>query len=120
MKEVNMFMLSPFAMAVLVTTEFTLLSMIIPVSAQPVSGLEATFLGTVQTNILFGGVTLVWGYVCVGLGLGKYRLLKRLPLVSLINKLFELHCRLESISEVYLITHLTQNILKKPENRGAG
>ena len=73
-----MFVLSPFAIAVLVMTEFTLLSMIIPDSALPVSGLEATFLGTVQTNILFGGVTLVWGYVCVGLGLGIYRLLKRL------------------------------------------
>lgn len=61
--------------------KFTLLSMFIPASAIPVSGLEATFLDTVQTNILFGGVALVWGYVCVGLGLGIYRLLQRLNVI---------------------------------------
>lgn len=71
------FMLSPLVMAVLVMTEFTLLSMILPASTAPESGLESIFLDTVQINIFLGGITLVWGYICVGLGLGIYRLLRQ-------------------------------------------
>lgn len=71
-------MLSPFAMAMLVMIEVTVSSMTTSGSPLPASGLEEAFQDTVQTHLLFGAETLVWGYVCVGLGLGLYKLLQRL------------------------------------------
>ena len=74
----RVFALSPLAMVVLIlafvnvltfdTQDWTMLS---SNTAMNVEG----FLGY---NLLFLAVTLVWGYLCVGIGFGLYKLLQRL------------------------------------------
>jgi hypothetical protein len=72
-----LFILSPFAMAILVMLEVTILSLATGGIAVPSADLISNFKTSTGINLLVGILALVWGYICVGLGLGIYKLLQR-------------------------------------------
>jgi hypothetical protein len=71
-----LFFLSPFAMAILVMLEVTILSLATGGIAIPSDELVSNLKTSVEVNLLFGILALVWGYICVVLGLGGYKLLQ--------------------------------------------
>jgi hypothetical protein len=71
------FVLSPFAMTILVMLEATLISL--ATTGNTVTSIDymSTFKSTTEVNIFVGLLALIWGYVCVGIGYGVYKLLHR-------------------------------------------
>lgn len=72
-----LYILSPFAMAMLVMLEVTIISLVTGGIAMPSPDLVSNFKYSAGINLLFGILALVWGYICVGLGLGGFKLLQR-------------------------------------------
>jgi hypothetical protein len=77
-----LFVLSPFAMAILVMLEVTIVSLTTGGSAMASDGLISNFEYSVGINLLFGILALVWGYICVGLGLGGFKLLQHFKMIK--------------------------------------
>lgn len=71
-----LFVLSPFAMAMLVMLEVTIISLATGGIAMPSDELVSNLKTSVGVNLLFGVLALVWGYICVALALGCYKLLQ--------------------------------------------
>ncbi len=71
------FSLSPLVMTMLVLILVNALSLDnggwTPFSSNPTTNM----LDVLGSNALFAGLTLVWGYICVGIGYGVYRILQR-------------------------------------------
>ena len=72
-----LYSLSPLMMIILIIVEVTLLSPMTSGGPQLTSNLASNFKDTIFTWGLFAAVTLFWGYFCVGLGFGIYKLLQR-------------------------------------------
>jgi hypothetical protein len=81
-----LFFLSPFVMAVLVMLEVTIISLPLGDYAFPDAGLLSTFMTTAGINLLMGILALIFGYGCVGLGLGGYILLQRFGMIDDVEK----------------------------------
>ena len=85
-----LFILSPFAMAILAMMEATLVSLAAGGFALTSADLASDFktdiginlLMGIGINLMMGILALVWGYICVGLGLGGYKLLQRLGIIK--------------------------------------
>lgn len=74
-----LFILSPFAMAMLVMLEaaIILLPAAGPVNAMASIDLASRFKDSTVVNLIIGALAVVWGYLCVCLGLAGYKLLQR-------------------------------------------
>jgi hypothetical protein len=70
----RVFLLSPFAMAVLMIVEAAIFSLIWP-DAADVPG--SSFVSSMGLYIVFALMSLAWGYICVGIGFGIYKLLQK-------------------------------------------
>jgi hypothetical protein len=68
--------LSPFAMAILAMMEATLVSLPAGGFASPSADLATNFMTGIGINLMMGILSLVYGYICVGLGFAGYRLLQ--------------------------------------------
>jgi hypothetical protein len=77
-----LFLLSPFAMTMLVMTEVTVISLLSAGDAVPSIDLVSTFKNGAEVNVFVGVLALVWGYVCVGLGFGGYKLLQHFGMIK--------------------------------------
>jgi hypothetical protein len=73
--------LSPFAMAILAMTEATLVSLPAGGFASPSADLATNFMTGIGINLMMGILSLVYGYICVGLGFAGYRLLQRFGMI---------------------------------------
>jgi hypothetical protein len=69
--------LSPFAMAILAMMEATLVSLPAGGFASPSADLATNFMTSIGINLMMGILSLVYGYICVGLGFAGYKLLQR-------------------------------------------
>ena len=69
--------LSPFAMAILAMMEATLVSLPAGGFASPSADLATNFMTGIGINLMMGILSLVYGYICVGLGYAGYKLLQR-------------------------------------------
>ena len=74
--------LSPFAMAILVMTEVTIISLSIwgfslTLAPFPEDIKISTAIFLLVSILGLGILALMWGYICVGLGLGSYKILQR-------------------------------------------
>jgi len=69
--------LSPFAMAILAMMEATLVSLPAGGFASPSADLATNFMTGIGINLMMGILSLVYGYICVGLGFAGYKLLQR-------------------------------------------
>ena len=69
--------LSPFAMAILAMMEATLVSLPAGGFASPSADLATNFMTGIGINLMMGILSLVYGYICVGLGIAGYKLLQR-------------------------------------------
>ena len=76
------FVLSPFAMTILVMTEVTILSLATAGDAVPSMDFASSFKEATGINLLVGILALVWGYICVGLGIGGYKLLQHFGMIK--------------------------------------
>ena len=72
-----LFILSPFAMAILAMMEATLVSLPAGGFASPSADLATNFTTGIGINLMMGILSLVYGYICVGLGFAGYKLLQR-------------------------------------------
>ena len=73
-----LFVLSPFAMAILVMLETTIVSLFSMGGYALLSADFALPYGTIiGFNLMMGILSLVYGYICVGLGFASYKLLQR-------------------------------------------
>ena len=72
-----LFILSPFAMAILAMMEATLVSLPAGGFASPSADLATNFMTGIGINLMMGILSLVYGYICVGLGFVGYKLLQR-------------------------------------------
>lgn len=77
-----LYILSPFAMAMLVMLEVTFISLPVGGMAVPSPELVPNFIYYVGVNLLFGILALVFGYIFVGLGFGGYKLLQHFGLIK--------------------------------------
>jgi hypothetical protein len=68
--------LSPFAMAILAMMEATLVSLPAGGFASPSADLATKFMTGIGINLMMGILSLVYGYICVGLGFAGYKLLQ--------------------------------------------
>jgi hypothetical protein len=75
------FALSPFGMAFLVLAFVNLLSLNGEDMSTLVSNPGPFFEDLFGSNALFLILTLLWGYMCVGIGYGTYKILQRLELI---------------------------------------
>jgi hypothetical protein len=75
------FVLSPFAMAILMMVEAAIFSLIWPDLSM--DSLDTTFKGSAGFYIVFALFSLVWGYICVGIGFGVYKLLQYFNIINL-------------------------------------
>ena len=76
-----MFVLSPFAMAILVMMEMTILSLATGVVLSP-ADIVSNIATSAGINLFVGIFALVCGYICVGLGFGGYLLLQYFGLIK--------------------------------------
>ena len=74
------FVLSPFAMAILMMVEAAIFSLIWP--GVSTDTLDNTFLSSAGLYIVFALFSLVWGYICVGIGFGGYKLLQYFNIIK--------------------------------------
>jgi len=72
----TVYLLSPFLMAIVILIVVTTLTITPPEGSLLISGLTSNFQDSVGTGVLFAIITLVWGYICVGLGFEGYKLLQ--------------------------------------------
>lgn len=72
-----LFLLSPFAMAILAMMEATIVSLATGDITLPSADLASNFKTSIGINLMMGILALVWGTICVGIGLGGYKLLQR-------------------------------------------
>lgn len=70
----RVFALSPIAMTLLTVAALTIMTL----GDSSPGMIDRDFL---SLNLLYVGVTLIWGYVCVGIGYGIYRLLQKRQLL---------------------------------------
>jgi hypothetical protein len=85
-KQVNsllyFFLLSPFAMAILVILENAAFLLILPDLSASTSTAASGMNYSIASFIAFGAISIVWGYICVGIGFGIYKLLQRFGLLQ--------------------------------------
>jgi hypothetical protein len=72
-----LFILSPFAMAILAMMEGAIITLSTRDLITPSADLLSNFIASAGFSLMMGILALVWGYVCVGLGFGGYTLLQR-------------------------------------------
>ena len=75
------FALSPFGMAFLVLAFVNMLSLNGEDMSRLGSNREAFVEDLWGSNVVFLVLTLLWGYLCVGIGYGTYKILQRLELI---------------------------------------
>jgi hypothetical protein len=71
------YLLSPLLMAIMILIVVTTLKITPAEGSLLVSDLTSNYHDSVGTGVLFAFITLVWGYLCVGLGFGGYKLLQQ-------------------------------------------
>ena len=71
----SIFVLSPLAMAMLVMIEVIFMSMNNSDSSIPTFNLSSISMDSIGAIAVFTIITILWGYLCVGIGLGFYKLL---------------------------------------------
>ncbi|MGE5373554.1 MAG: hypothetical protein ACM3XO_00750 [Bacteroidota bacterium] len=71
-----LFTLSPFAMAILMMVEAAIFSLIWPDRSAGPFDAVSSFQSSLGLVILFAIMSLAWGYICVGIGFGIYKLLR--------------------------------------------
>jgi hypothetical protein len=76
-----LFILSPFAMAVLTMMEITIILLATRDFILPSADLISNFVTSAGFNLMMGILALVYGYICVGLGFGGYKLLQRFGMI---------------------------------------
>jgi putative membrane protein (TIGR04086 family) len=76
------YLLSPLLMAIVILIVVTTLTITPPEGSLLVSDLTSNFQDSVGTGVLFAGITLVWGYICVSLGFGGYKLLQHFGMIK--------------------------------------
>ena len=74
--------LSPFAMAMLVMIELTTLSMNSLESSLPTFDLSSISKDSIGAIAMFVIITIFWGYLCVGIGLGLYKLFRHYGIIK--------------------------------------
>ena len=77
-----LFTLSPFAMAMLAMIEATIVSVAGGGYAMSTADLPSNFNMGIGINVMMGILSLVYGYICVGLGIAGYKLLQRLGMIK--------------------------------------
>lgn len=76
------YLLSPILMAISIMILMTVLTIAPAEGPLPASDLLSSFQDSIGTGGLFAILTLVWGYICVGLGFGIYKLLQRFGMIK--------------------------------------
>ena len=77
---IKAFALSPIAMSLLTAAVLIIIEFGGRTSGVP-SGFETLDTSSGAAILLFAGVALIWGYMCVGVGYGLYRILKRREII---------------------------------------
>lgn len=77
----KVFALSPLAMTVLTLAALNLLTLS-STSGDAVFSSAADFQDFTNFNLLVAGITLLWGYLCVGIAYGLYRILQRVGFIK--------------------------------------
>lgn len=81
------YMLSPILMAIVIVILVAVLTIAPAEGPLLVGDLTSSFLDSLGTGGLFTIITLIWGYICVGLGFGIYKLLQRFGMIKTEEKL---------------------------------
>jgi len=72
----TVYLLSPLLMAFVILIVVTTLTVTPPEGSLLISDLTSNFQDSVGTGILFAIITLFWGYICIAMGFGGYKLLQ--------------------------------------------
>jgi hypothetical protein len=83
----GVYVLSPILMAVVVMIVVTTLAIAPQDVSLPVSNFLSNLQDSIGTGGLFAVLALIWGYLCVGLGLGGYKLLQHFGMIKEEGKL---------------------------------
>jgi len=75
------FLLSPFAMAILITIETIILAMTSPEGSISYHSPSLSS-NSILTIAMFAAITLAWGYLCIGIGWGLYVLFQRYRIIK--------------------------------------
>lgn len=79
---VTLYVLSPFAMTILTLALTNLVAFMDPWQGTLASNPSLNFQDLVSFNILLVIFILVWGYICVGIGYGGYKLFQHLNVIK--------------------------------------
>ena len=74
--------LSPILMSALILIVVTTLTINLPESSLLTADLSSTFQDSIGSGFLFAIITLIWGYICVGLGFGGYKLMQAFGMIK--------------------------------------
>ncbi len=77
-----LFLLSPFAMAILAMLEATIVSLPAWSLASPSTDLASNLKMGIGINLMMGILSLIFGYLCVGIGFGSYKILQRFGMIK--------------------------------------
>jgi hypothetical protein len=81
------YLLSPILMTIVIVILMTVLTITPPQGSLPTGDLISSFQDSLGTAGLFAILTLIWGYICVGLGFGIYKLLQRFEMIKAEEKI---------------------------------
>jgi hypothetical protein len=76
-----LFILSPVAMAILAMAEGAIITLSIKDSIMPSADSLSNFIASAGFSLMMGILALAWGYVCVGIGFGGFKLLQRFGMI---------------------------------------
>jgi hypothetical protein len=76
-----LFILSPFAMAILAMIEGTIITLSTRDLFMSSADLLSNFITSTSFSLMMGILALVYGYICVGLGFGGYKLLQQFGMI---------------------------------------
>jgi hypothetical protein len=76
-----LFILSPFAMAILAMLEGTIITLSTRDLFKSSADILSNFIISTSFSLMMGILALVYGYICVGIGFGGYKLLQRFGMI---------------------------------------
>lgn len=76
-----LFILSPFAMAILAMMEGTIITLATRDLFRQSADILSNLIASTSFSLIMGILSLVFGYICVGLGYGGYKLLQQFGLI---------------------------------------
>jgi|WetSurMetagenome_2_1015567.scaffolds.fasta_scaffold319059_2 hypothetical protein len=82
------YLLSPILMAIVIMIMVTTITTLPLEGSLPISDLTSNFRDSIGAGGLFAIIALIWGYICVGLGFGVYKLLQHFRMIKEDEKIY--------------------------------